>query len=234
MNLLTLFAEASAPGLAIMIYIYWRDKFDKEPLTLLIRCFFLGVISTGLTIVLSAAIDYLSSSEPDNYFLSNAIHAYLKVGLVEEFAKFILLYWFVYPSRHFDEPYDGITYSVMISMGFASFENVLYMIQAGHDVIYVRAFTAVPAHATFAIAMGYYVGLSKFSPFRWVYLLMGLLFAAFMHGTYDYFLFLNEVPYIALGALVSLILSIIWSLRAIKKHSELSRKSNEKESAEAQ
>lgn len=227
MNFVTLIATASAPSLAIMIYVYWRDKFDKEPLTLLARSFFLGVLSAGVAIVLQYAADYFFPFEPGGYFTSTAIKTYLKVGLSEEWAKFILLYLFIFPNKNFDEPYDGITYAVMISMGFASFENVLYMVRYGNDVIYLRALTAVPAHATFAIGMGYYVGLAKFSKFKNAYLVLGLLVATLMHGTYDFFLFLDRTPYLAFGAMASLILGIIWSLKAIRKHANLSKQLNE-------
>lgn len=210
-----------------MIYVYWRDKFDKEPLTILARSFFLGVLSAGVAIVLQYAIDYVFPFEVGGYYTSTAIKSYAKVGLSEEWAKFILLYFFVFPNKHFDEPYDGITYAVMISMGFASFENVLYMVRYGSDVIYVRAITAVPAHATFAIGMGYYVGLAKFSKHRNTYLILGLLVATIMHGTYDFFLFLDRTPYLAFGAFISLILGIIWSLKAIRKHAERSKQGGE-------
>lgn len=201
-----------------MIYVYWRGKFDKEPLTLLARSFFLGVLSAGIAIVLQYAIDFVFPFEASGYFTSTAIKTYAKIGLSEEWAKFVLLIFFIFPHKNFDEPYDGITYAVMISMGFASFENVLYMVRYGNDVIYWRAFTAVPAHATFAIGMGYYVGLAKFSKYRNAYLALGLLIATLMHGTYDFFLSLDRIPYLAFGAFISLVLGIIWSLKAIKKH----------------
>jgi RsiW-degrading membrane proteinase PrsW (M82 family) len=75
--------------------------------------------------------------------------------------------------------------------------------------------------------MGYYVGLAKFSKHRNTYLILGLLVATIMHGTYDFFLFLDRTPYLAFGAFISLILGIIWSLKAIRKHAERSKQGGE-------
>ena len=48
-------------------------------------------------------------------------------------------------------------------MGFAFVENILYVSQGGMQVAILRTFTAVPAHAMFAVMMGYYAGLAKFA-----------------------------------------------------------------------
>ena len=110
----------------------------------------------------------------------------------------------------------------MVSMGFAAVENMMYVIQGGMEVAMLRAFTAIPAHATFGIIMGYYMGKAKFSknPIKWN--LIGLSLAVLFHGTYDFFLFIGFIPGISIGAFISLIVAIILSKRAIKAHQEIS------------
>ena len=108
----------------------------------------------------------------------------------------------------------------MVSMGFACTENVLYVVDGGYQTAVLRAFTAVPAHATFGILMGYYMGLAKFSKNRLQLNLTGLFLAVIFHGAYDFFLFINFVPGISIGAFVSLIIAIVLSKKAIKKHQE--------------
>ena len=108
--------------------------------------------------------------------------------------------YYAQPKKDFNEPFDGIIYAVMVSMGFAAVENLFYVLEGGMDVAVIRAVTAIPAHAVFAILMGYYMGKAKFSPTKKVrYNLTGLFLAILFHGAYDFFLFINFIPGISRG-----------------------------------
>lgn len=96
----------------------------------------------------------------------------------------------------------------------------MYVFKYGVATGIVRAFTAVPAHATFGILMGYFMGLAKFSKNRMLLNLTGLFVAILFHGAYDFFLFINFIPGIAIGAFISLIVGIILSKKAIKIHQQ--------------
>ena len=135
-----------------------------------------------------------------------------------------------YNNKEFNEPYDGITYSVMVSMGFASVENILYIFKSSNpiDTGLMRMFTAVPAHATFAVIMGYFMGLARFSENRkFFYLAAGLLAAVFMHGTYDFFIYLEYYSETIYGAVAALVAGIFFSLRAIKIHRSFKKNESE-------
>lgn len=217
MDLLALLAIATAPGVAVGIYIYLHDKHEKEPIGLLIRAFVFGVISVLLTLVISAAINsVISINEKD--LTEQAVHAFLIVALVEEFAKFIFVRGILYRNQNFNEPFDGIVYSVMVGMGFATFENILVVSEGGLGVGVLRMFTAVPAHACFAVLMGYFLGKAKFEHRKGYYAFHALGVATLFHGAYDYFLFISDLPGIFLGALASLIIAIIFSQKAIRIH----------------
>ena len=140
------------------------------------------------------------------------------MALVEEFSKYIIVRFYAQKKNEFNEPFDGIVYAVMVSMGFAALENILYTYQYGFGVGVTRAFTAVPAHATFGIIMGYFMGKAKFSNNSIKLNLLGLLFATLFHGSYDFFLFINFIPGIYIGAFVSLLIGIIFSKKAISRH----------------
>jgi RsiW-degrading membrane proteinase PrsW (M82 family) len=88
--------------------------------------------------------------------------AFGAIAPVEEVIKWLALILGAMVWRFFNEPFDGIVYSVMISMGFASVENFYYIDIFGPETALLRAFTAIPAHLAFAIPMGYYAGLAKF------------------------------------------------------------------------
>lgn len=218
---LSLLGLAVAPGLAIAIYIYWKDKFDKEPKRLMVLGFFLGIISTILAVILEKTWTHFGFNMSNNTLMT-AFYAFIVVGFSEELSKYIFLKRYLYTHKEFDEPYDGITYAVMVSMGFATLENILYVADGGLSTAIMRMFLAVPAHAAFAVIMGYYVGLAKFNPEkRTQYLLTGLLGATALHGAYDFALMQQSIPYLQLiGAVVSLLIGIRLSQKAIKIHQQ--------------
>ena len=218
-NIITLLAIALAPGLAIGLYIYLRDKHEKEPVGLLFGSFFYGVLSIFITLLLSGIIS--TFIEIDEQALSDqAYHAFLMVALVEEFSKFIFVRGILYRNKNFNEPFDGIVYAVMVGMGFATFENIFYAFDGGFGTAIFRMFTAVPAHATFAVLMGYYLGKAKFEHKKSYYAWHALGVATLFHGAYDYFLFISFVPGIWLGAFVSLIVGVHLSRKAIRIHQD--------------
>jgi len=155
MHALSLFALALAPGAAIMIYIYLRDKHEREPLGLLAISFLYGGLSTILTLFISWPVNAWILTKEDDV-AHQFFNAFFKVALVEEFSKFFFVRFILFNNKNFNEPFDGIVYAVMVGMGFATFENVLYVYQYGLATGVLRMFTAVPAHATFAIIMGFW------------------------------------------------------------------------------
>ena len=221
---MSLLLLAVAPIMAIIVYIYFKDKFEKEPVMFLFKNFTLGgTASILLTFALSALLFIIIPITDEKSLVQMFVKAFFVVGLVEEFSKYIIVRYYSQRSKEFNEPFDGIVYAVMVSMGFAALENILYVFQHGVATGITRAFTAVPAHATFAILMGYFMGKAKFSKNKTELNLLGLLVATIFHGAYDFFLFINFIPGIATGAFVSLIIGIVLSKKAIKKHQQSSQ-----------
>ncbi len=220
---MVLLLSALAPVAAVIIYVYVKDKYEKESKRMLALAFALGaVISIIITTVLYVFFD-LFLPLPDNFSIwQQFVKAFFVVALSEEFSKYIMVRAFLQPRKSFNEPFDGIIYAVMVSMGFAAVENIMYVIQGGMDVALLRAFTAIPAHASFGILMGYYMGKAKFSNNRIKWNLIGLALAVLFHGAYDFFLFIGFIPGISIGAFISLLVGIILSKRAIRAHQEIS------------
>ena len=147
MNLLLF---ALAPVAIIILYIYVKDKYEKEPRRLLFYAFLLGaIVSIIVTTVLYYFFD-LFLPLPDHFSIwQQFIKAFFVVGLTEEFSKYIIVRYYAQTKKEYNEPFDGIVYAVMVSMGFAATENIFYVLEGGYQVALLRAFTAVPAHATF-------------------------------------------------------------------------------------
>lgn len=226
MDILTLFSLALAPGCAIMIYIYLKDKHEKEPVGLLAISFLFGVLSILLTLGISIPVNMLFLLRPESA-VHQFFNAFFKVALIEEFSKFFFVRFILFNNKNFNEPFDGIVYAVMVSMGFATLENLVYVFQSGIVTGIIRMFTAVPAHATFGVLMGYFLGRAKFIHAKqWYYSLVALTAATLFHGAYDYFLFIGEVrgvwTGVWMGAFVSLIAGFVLSRKAIRLHQQAS------------
>ena len=119
------------------------------------------------------------------------VMAFLVVAAVEEGTKFFFLYRRTWNSPEFDYRFDGIVYSAFVSLGFAAFENVKYIIGYGLTAALPRAFLAVPGHLGFAVVMGYFYGRARMQENRGypdrarINRITGYLCAVFLHGFYD-------------------------------------------------
>ena len=122
MNLLLL---SIAPILIIIAYIYIHDKYEKEPPILLLGSFVLGAVVSVLIVLGLYVITGQLFPLTDKYSIwQQFVHAFVVVGLSEEFSKYVIVKYFAQPRKAFNEPYDGIVYAVMVSMGFACTENI--------------------------------------------------------------------------------------------------------------
>ncbi len=213
---------ASAPVFILLIFIYLKDKYEREPIKLVLKTMFLGMLTPIPVIIvdwLLAAIKPTGMPHFGNVFFESFISA----ALVEEFFKFLVIMLFIWRHEEFDEEFDGIVYAMFASMGFALVENFLYVFSNGVSVGITRTFTAVPAHAMFAISMGYFLGLAKFnSNNRTLYIIIALFSAVILHGSYD-FILMSEKTFLLLLFIPLMILMLFLSFKLIKKHSENSK-----------
>lgn len=185
---------ALAPVLIILCYIFFRDKYEKEPLYLLFTGVLFGIIISFPILFFENFIDKFSPSGGNAEAFFNA---FFVASFVEEFFKFIVLFFLIRKNNNFNEPFDGIAYCVFISLGFAGFENVLYVINpqmGGIETAFLRAIFSVPGHALFAVFMGYYFSLSKFIPEKKkIMLVLSFAVPFLLHGVYD-FILLADIP----------------------------------------
>lgn len=172
-----------APGLALLSYFYLKDEYDNEPIAVVARAFIFGF----LLVFPIMFIQYVL--EVEQVVQSDLVHAFFSVSMLEEFFKWFILFYTVYEHVEFDEPYDGIVYGVAVSLGFATAENIFYLIANGVDHALGRALLPVSSHALFGVIMGYYLGKGKFSltsKRKWISLSLFLPFL--FHGMYDFIL----------------------------------------------
>lgn len=193
MNLILM---ASAPVIIILIYVYIRDKYEHEPLGLLLKTLLAGALTVIPVMVVNTRLE--GYKELFTGYSQVAYIAFVVAGLVEEFFKFLALYLIIWKNREFNERYDGIVYAVFISLGFALVENIMYVYSYGQSVAYTRALTAVPAHALFGVTMGYFFAMAKFgAKDRSLNFVKALIYPVLLHGIYD-FILMSQNPMLML------------------------------------
>ena len=147
-------------------YIYKHDR-NKEPMKLLVKLFVSGVGSCFLVLFISLIMGWIfpifNADVESLNLIELAIHVFIGIALVEEFCKWFMSYSISFNNSEFEEVYDMIVYSVFVALGFAFFENFLYVLEGGIAVGVLRALLAVPGHACDGVFMGYYLGLAKVS-----------------------------------------------------------------------
>lgn len=184
---------AIAPTFICLIYLYIRDKYEKEPIRLLLTGVIYGAYSTALILALGAIAErYMTFG---NTIWETLYTSFVTSAGIEETVKYIFLYFLVWRNKNFNEPFDGIVYAAFISLGFAGVENIIYVFSkdaGGLETAISRAIFSVPGHALFGTIMGYHFALAKFMYKKRVkYLIMAILIPWLLHGVYNTILLLG-------------------------------------------
>lgn len=220
---MTLVFIALAPVFIILFYVYFRDKYEREPISLLAWALLAGML---ITIPILFVEQGLSNFAAVRFDPSSQIiwSAFVVAAGSEELFKFLALFILIWANKNFNERFDGIVYAVFISLGFALVENVLYVIQGGISVGWLRAITAVPAHALFGVTMGYYFGMARFSSgsYKTAFMIRALVWPIILHGFYDYCL-MSGIPILLLAFIPFIIYLWIQGFKKMKELSERSR-----------
>ncbi len=220
-----LILAAIIPAIILLVKVYKMDKLEKEPIPLLIRLVFSGIISTVIAVVLERVGDaILSAYVPENTLFYNLIIYLGIVAFAEEGAKYFMLKKTTWKSREFNCQFDGVVYSTAIALGFALWENIGYVLSYGFTTAILRAVTAIPGHACFGIFMGVFYGFAKrFDLWNRPALsklcrILCVLLPALLHGCYDFIASIPN-PDTEWIFFVFVILLFIVSFRLVKKMS---------------
>lgn len=223
------FIAAVLPAIILMRYVYQQDKCEKEPPWLLRSLVLMGVLAALLSMVLERigkdVLNHLLSSDNPAYTI---ILAFLVVAAVEEGTKFLLLNVRTWNDSNFNYRFDGIVYAVFISLGFAAFENILYVFGYGLSVSLARALLSIPGHMGFAVFMGIFYGNAKECESygntvgKVANLFASYFVAVFLHGFYDACAMSGTVLATVLFTAFVIVMYIV-VFRLIKKASDTDR-----------
>ena len=125
---------AILPIILLGKYIYNKDK-NKEPNSLLIKLFISGIFSCLLTLavttIFSILFPFINKDPTTMNFIEFTLYVFIFIALIEECLKWVMTYLIGYKSKEFDEVYDIIVYATFTALGFATFENLLYVFGTG-------------------------------------------------------------------------------------------------------
>ena len=240
MDSLLLLSLCIVPSLILLWYVYIKDTIEKEPLYLLTILFVGGIISCLISIIISNIskryITFLNLSYNNLTVAQIIFKILIAIALVEESSKWIINYITIWKNKNFKHIYDPIVYSTFISLGFATFENVIYGISFksyGIVPIIMRGLISVPSHAVFGIFMGYYLGIAKNAIMyhkrkkSYKYRILSLVVPIALHFIYD-LLLVNKNIIMYSFFIMYIIVCYIFANIKIKKISSINKNLKEK------
>ena len=216
---------ALMPALFLVLFIIGKDKKSPEPPIQLGKAFLYGVVSVLLALGIVEIIQLFVHYGEDSV-AGQLGCAFWGAALPEELAKYFMLWLLLRNNKFFDERLDGIVYAAMVGLGFAAFENVMYMINYYSEWMSLgvtRALMTVPAHYAFAVFMGYYYSLGCFAPRHHVRnFILALVVPILMHTLYDALLMVAQIT----SEFLAVILTIVCILLCYLMHKEAFRRLN--------
>ncbi len=228
-----LIIAAVVPAVALLIWTYKRDRLEKESPRLLLRLVIAGVLSSLIALVLERVFSWiLDSTVPQSSAAYNIILYFIIVAFAEEGSKFFMLWLRSWKNPEFNCLYDGVVYAVFVSLGFAIWENISYVLSYGFGTALVRAVTAIPGHACFGVFMGIFYAYARKvynqgqKPLSVFLRILAIIIPALIHGTYDYIATMQtegSTWYFVIFIAVLFVISFLLVWQTSKKDQRISR-----------
>ena len=202
MEKITYLIFAIIPAVLWILYFNKKDKGEKEPARLLILAACLG----ALAVIPAAFLELFFTRNIIPFFfsdlkdvstsiISNSPALFINlfvVSVIEEILKFLSIRLTIYNSRYFNEISDGIIYIVAAALGFAAFENFLYFLNFGNDIIFARSLFTPLFHASASAIVGHYLGLAKWDKKYRKKVHLALIYSIILHFVYNSLVFFSQ------------------------------------------
>lgn len=210
--------SAILPAIILVWAIYKKDNLQPEPKSQIIKGVFWGVLSLFIALIIEFPLMAFWGAGTGLNIIDGAYNALIVAAIPEEVAKLFCLHMFLRKNKYFDEYMDGIVYAVCIGMGFAGFENIMYLFNEGDGWItlgVIRAFISVPGHYAFAILMGYFYSHWRIlNDQKSKYYMLGVPIIA--HAIFDVLLMWSQG--VAPVIMVCIFVAFVFFLRKMHKH----------------
>ena len=224
-----LIAAAVIPAVVLLVKVYKADHLDKESPRLLWNLVVRGVIATVFAMLTEWIGEFvLSSFVQEGTVLYNFLLYFIVVAVSEEGFKYLLMKQRTWKDPEFNFQFDGVVYAVFVSLGFALWENISYVLMYGFGTALIRAVTAVPGHACFGVFMGAWYGLAKKYESYGMHSqsktcrVVALLSSIVLHGCYDFTASIENQNYAWIFVAFVVVMFIV-AFRLVKKLSQNDR-----------
>lgn len=224
-----LIAAAVIPAVVLLVKVYKVDHLDKESPRLLWNLVVRGVIATVFAMLTEWIGEFvLSSFVQEQTVLYNFLLYFIVVAVSEEGFKYLLMKQRTWKDPEFNFQFDGVVYAVFVSLGFALWENISYVLMYGFGTALIRAVTAVPGHACFGVFMGAWYGLAKKYESYGMHSqsktcrVVALLSSIVLHGCYDFTASIENQNYAWIFVAFVVVMFLV-AFRLVKKLSQNDR-----------
>jgi RsiW-degrading membrane proteinase PrsW (M82 family) len=199
---------------------------------MVLRVFFLGMLVAIPAVFLEIGIFKTFGVLNLPPLLLVILNTFIGVALVEEFLKYLVVRNQVLSHKEYDEPIDAMLYMIISALGFAALENILILFQLGPgfllsrtlEISIFRFLGATVLHALASGTIGYFLSLSFYKKGRrTIFVAMGLIIAAALHGFYNLFIMKGEGNLKVFVPLIILMGLAIFVAFGIKKLQKISR-----------
>jgi len=132
-GILLILVLSFVPMLLYALLLWWLDRYEKEPLGLLVVAFLWGAVpSIVLALIMQVVLDIpVMAISNSNQLTYELLGASVVAPLTEEGIKaFALLLLLLFVRKEIDSPIDGLIYGGVVGSGFAAVENVFYLFGA--------------------------------------------------------------------------------------------------------
>ena len=180
-------------GLVPAVFWLWfwlkeEDDEQPEPLGLIIVSFITG----GIMVLIAIWLEKYSLN-----FIKDNTTQVVVWATIEELLKFGGVAMIVFGTNIIDEPIDYPVYFITCALGFAAFENVLYLLKLfdGSGTVIgmltgnLRFLGSTLLHAMASAIIGSALGLSYYlNRYRGIYLFIGIILAIVLHSVFNFFI----------------------------------------------
>src|SRR5262245_30980549 len=166
MSVVIAFLAAAIPTAIYSLLLWWLDRYEKEPLSLIMIAFLWGALPA---IALALLFELILAAPLEHSPIGPGATQWALAPLVEEPIKALaLIGLFLFARHEFDGPLDGIVYGALVGFGFSMTENLLFFLQHGalDGALWIRGVLFGLNHAFFTCLVGLALGAARYERSR--------------------------------------------------------------------
>ncbi len=183
----------------IWLWFWLKEDEAPEPRHLLLLAFVAGMLAIPVALffermLLRELLPFITKATQTKETLIATGSLLLGSALIEECAKFLAVAIFIFWRKEYDEPADAMMYMITAALGFAAFENALYLqrpfayeIFQGLTIINLRFIGATLLHALSSGLLGYCIAGAFFRGKirKEIAIFLGLLLSTLLHALFN-------------------------------------------------